>query len=132
MQFGFTNDTKQYDEAIAFRAALLADGWSIKQNDKTEDTYTSHYKDGYCVQVMSRTKIGKWKYEAQVNAWGPDGMTIRAPTVYDFAAMQRGLRHCGLCKAADVETQRYSFAGRCCAKCIDKARAEYERPGWCD
>jgi hypothetical protein len=132
MEFGFTNDSKQHEAAVAFRTALVADGWSVKQNDKTDDTYTSHYKDGWCVQILSRNNVGKWKHEASVNAWGPDGMSVKVPTVYNFEAMKAGLRRCGLCNAEGVDTQRYSFAGRCCAKCIDGARAKFEKPGWCD
>lgn len=132
MDFGFTNDQKQYDEAIAFRDALRGDGWTCSQRDKTDDTYTSHSKSGFAVQVVSRAKAGKWKYEAQVSAWAPDGMSLRVPTVYDFSKLAAGIRHCNRCHADDVETHRFSFAGRCCEKCLPEARRVAEYPGWCD
>ena len=140
MDFGFTNDQARYDAAIAWRTAAIADGW------KAEPIYpaTEHSvgesmerackltRDGFVAQVYTRSPSGRWKFEAKVNAWGPDRRAILVPVVYSWEAIQAGVRTCRYCKAVDVETHLVGFAGRACAACLPEQRRRQECPGWCD
>lgn len=133
MDFGFTNDDAKFAAANAWREAAIADGWEATPCYSSEPlTAMCHLsRDGFKVRVASREKQGKWKYMADVCGWGPDGLSIRLPTVYSgFELIQQQLRHCNKCEADDVDTQQYSFAGRCCSNCIDQARKQHEYPGW--
>lgn len=86
------------------------------------------------MMILTRDPAGgsKWKYEAEVNIWGPDKLAIRPPATYDFAAIQAAQTTCSHCKKTGVKTQRYSFAGRCCEACLPEMRRKHEGPGWCD
>lgn len=137
-EFGFTNDRAELDAAHAWRVAAIADGWKAKPTyDKNEplERHATLSKDGFVAHVKARDDTEKkyrHRYEAGVHVWAPDGLSVRAPTIYDFAAIKAGVRHCVNCGKDDVDTQRYSFAGRCCADCVQPLRAKYERSGWCD
>ena len=148
MEFGFTNDDKVYREVVAFRDAAIADGWVHRPTyeSEPEERACRLSRGGFTMQILTRSRDnevldpsrgyhhsihGKWKYEAQVNIWGPDGLCISPGSpVYDMERIKAGLRRCDACGAKDVETQRYSFAGRCCAKCRPEMAAKYEKPGW--
>lgn len=148
MDFGFTNDKNVYDEVVAFRDAAIADGWShhATYQNEPEERASRLSKDGFTMRILTRsrdnevlnpaagihrTMHGKWKYEARVSVWGRDGLGISLiGPVYDMARIKAGLRRCDACRAEDVDTQRYSFAGRCCAKCRPDMAAKYEKPGW--
>jgi hypothetical protein len=138
MDFGFTNDDAKLHAAEAFRDAAAADGWSIRPTYGSEgiDRASSLARDGFKMSILTRNnsdrKGGKWKHEAQVSIWGPDGLAIVPPDTYDFAEISARTRRCGYCKANDVETERVGFAGRCCAKCLPNMRAKIETPGWCN
>lgn len=132
-EFGFTKDVGHIALATAYREAAVADGWSCAQiSNEPIERWAKLSKDGYVMHVMARKLEGnrKWAAEVQVCIWGPDGMVIKPPDTYDWQKITAGLRHCNNCDADDVDTQRYSFAGRCCAKCIDEMRRTHERPGW--
>ena len=62
--------------------------------------------------------------------WGPDGMQVVVPVIYDATKLIAGLRACLYCDAQDVPTQRVSFAGRCCATCFSEQKRIQEYPGW--
>ena len=127
------------DGARAYRAALLADGWSSEPTyeHEKEDSASRHRRDGFLVSIISRAPSAKTEHlieqrnpEGSVSIWGPDGLAIAVPMPYSWEAIVAGVRKCSACKATDVETQRYAFAGRCCAKCLPEMRRQHEKPGW--
>lgn len=148
MDFGFTNDSREFARVCAWRDAAIADGWDHRPtygNESEERACRLSHPDGWSIQILTRSRgnyvpdprwpnhpapHGKWTYEAQVNVWGPDGMHVPAGATYDFARMKALLRTCPECKATDVETERVGFANRCCAKCAPALRAKIETPGW--
>lgn len=137
MDFGHTNDQSHFDAANAFREAAIADGWQAKATYGKQEAVESHAtleRAAFKMHVMVRMMEPgcKWKFCVQINIWGPDGMAIDPPFVYDSDYIVAGVRRCGKCKAKDVETFRAGFANRCCATCLPKVRAEIEKPGWCD
>lgn len=132
-EWGFTNDVAVLKGAQTFRDDAVADGWDI------EPTYPSHEpvdsacrlrRSGYVMLILTREKVGKFGYEAKVNIWGPDGLAIKTPEYYDFAAIEQRTRSCSYCRADDVETVRVGFAGRCCNACLPEMRKRIETPGW--
>jgi hypothetical protein len=134
MDFGFTNDAARKAAADAYREAALADGW------EGQPTYPTHEpieaaatlrRDGFVMMILTRDhKPGEtWRFCVKVSAWGPDGLSIKPPGTYDWAAIQAGAATCNECGARGA-TERYNFAGRCCAACLPKMRETHERPGW--
>ncbi len=133
MDFGFTNDKEQYDAAIAFRKDAVKDGWSIKPTYITLesiDRASTLEKEGFKCSILTRTNIGKWKYQASVAIWGSDGMVISAPFKYDWNVIKAGLRRCNTCKKEDVDVFCVGFAGRVCKECLPEQRKKHEYPGW--
>lgn len=135
MMFGFTNDDADLEAARKWVADAVADGWTIEPTYASEpaERAASLWKDGYHVLALMRDNSEhkyKYKHEAQINLWGPDGLAIKAPSVYDFALIEAGNRRCGECGKTDVDTQRVGFAGRCCAEGLPAAQKKYEYPGW--
>jgi hypothetical protein len=135
MDFGFTNDDARLRAAQAYRNAAAADGWLLRPTYGSEsvERAASLDREGFKMMVLTRDnseKKGKWKHEAQISIWGPDGLAITPPEIYDFSEILAGTRRCGYCKTQDVETERVGFAGRCCAKCLPAMRAKIEKPGW--
>lgn len=117
------------------------DGWG------SGTTYTSESidwavrleRDGFVIQALMRpagtfpypgAREPRKKDEAGLSLWGPDGMAILPPEVYDWQAIKDGMRRCNYCKKSDVETKRVSFAGRSCADCLPAKRKELEYEGW--
>jgi hypothetical protein len=130
---------KGLEWARKFRDDAKADGWSVEKSHSQDDIdrECTMRKDGFSMLVYTRDNTEKIKagmtcrkYEGDISIWGDDGLSIRTPEKYDWDAIVNGKRHCNLCGADDVDTQRYSFAGRCCAKCRPAAAKEYEYPGW--
>ena len=74
--------------------------------------------------------IEQRKPEGSVSIWGPDSLAIAVPMPYSWDAIVAGARTCSACGKTDVDTQRFSFAGRCCAACLPEMRRQHERPGW--
>jgi hypothetical protein len=135
--FGFTDDESMWLAVQHWRDAALADGWSIAptygDHEPVESAARLTRPGGWVVQVLSRDRreTGRGKaFEATIHAWGPDGLAVTPPPIYDFAAMQSGLRTCLACGATDVATQRVNFAGRVCITCLPEQRRLTERPGW--
>lgn len=148
-EFGLTNDDKEYREVVDFRDAAIADNWAhhATYGNEAEDRASRLSKDGFTMKVLTRSRDnevldpksgyhhsihGKWKYEAQVSIWGPDRLAINVTPPYNWEQIKAGLRRCHACQAEDVDTQRYSFAGRCCANCRPEMAKQHEKPGWCD
>jgi hypothetical protein len=134
MDFGFTNDGKQMELAYAFIEAAITDGWEQYQSYPSESTERACKlkREGFVISAITRTKVGKWKFEVQLNAWGPDGLCIKLPIVYNPETFLKAETTCGICNKEVEKTFRYSFAGRACADCIPEARKKHEQPGWCD
>lgn len=135
--YGFTNDVNLLRAAEQFRDAAAADGWSIMPTYGSEDISraSSLERDGFKMLVLTRNNsaVGHVKkYEAVIHLWGPDRLAVETPEFYDFNELKRRTRICASCEAEDVDTERYSFAGRCCSACLPKMRAIAEQPGWCD
>ena len=134
MKFGFTNDKAEYDRVVAFRMAAIADGWTLAPTYEHEpaESHATMSSDGFKAHVKARIKQPgeKWKYETEVSLWGPDGLHIPTPEVYSMDTLVEALRVCPKCKAKDVDTVRYSFAGRCCNVCLPEMRRRHEYPGW--
>lgn len=110
-----------------FVAAARADGWAAEQPQHAG--VVKLQKQGFVLQVILRTD---GSMNPQFGVWGPDGLGLRVPDVYDWEALQRNLRRCNFCDAADVEVFRVGFAGRCCEKCLPEQRKRLEFPGWAD
>lgn len=134
--FGFTNDKTQFEAVALWVADAVADGWSIRPtyNEPVERAATLE-KDGFKIQVINRSesngrKPGNWYSESKISIWGPDRLAIPTPRFYDFKKLSERLTYCPVCKTSGVETQRFSFAGRCCAKCLPEMQRQHEYPGW--
>src|ERR1700675_3073414 len=102
MDFGFTNDDARLHAAQAFRDAAAADGWSMRSTYESEsiDRASTLRRDGFTMQVLTRDNSEqkrKWKHEAQISIWGPDGLAIKPPSTYDFAEIMARTRRCGYC-----------------------------------
>ncbi len=137
MNFGYTNDEQALREVLTWMAAAIADGWEATPtypNQEPMDSACTLKREGFVAHVLARTKdVGKWRFQAKVDVWAPDTLSIALPgPVYDWPAIRARLRHCNYCDADDVDTERVSFAGRCCAQCLPTQRQIRERPGWCD
>jgi len=134
VDFGFTNNEELYQQAGVFRDAAAADGWEIEPTYGTEsvDRAASLTKDDFVMRVLSRTheEGSKWKYQAEVYIWGPDGLAINPPNKYDFEAIKEKVESCGYCNAKGVPTQRVGFAGRSCETCLPEQKKIQEYPGW--
>lgn len=133
--FGFTDDAGRLDLVARYREAAVADGWSMRPTfgcESIEGAATLE-KDGFTMQTIARPPAspGGW-YHASINIWGPDRLAVKPPDEYSMEAIRAGLRCCHYCDVTDVDTQRVSFAGRCCAGCVDQQRRVLEQPGWCD
>jgi hypothetical protein len=84
MEFGFTNDEQWYNAAIAYRNAAVHDGWSIRptyEGHESVERAATLEKDDFTIMILTRdpttSDIGKWKYEASIHIWGPDGLAIK-------------------------------------------------------
>jgi hypothetical protein len=137
----FTNDKNVFDKVVAFRDAAIADSWNIEQTYKDQkhckgepvESASTLTRENFKMMILTRTEnIGKWKYEVEITIWGDDELQIKRPEEYDWEKIKEGKKICDNCNVKNVKTFRYSFAGRCCEKCLPAMRAKYEHPGWCD
>jgi hypothetical protein len=132
-EFGLTNDEQELIEVATFRDAAIADGWDAKPGGSSEplEVYAHLEKEGFKMHAMCRRNAGKWKFQTNIHIWGTDGLAIQLlGPIYNWEQIKGGLRRCGECGKEDVDTQRYSFAGRCCANCRPAMAAQYERGNW--
>lgn len=133
--FGFSNSLDHLESVKQFRDAAVADGWDLKPTYKNEDIdrASSLTKDGFKMSIISRDnteKNYKYKFEAEISIWGPDGISIPTPELYDFELIRNGLTSCPVCGAKDVKTVRVAFANRACEVCAPALREKLETPGW--
>lgn len=119
-------------QAAAWRDAAVADGWSIQPtyDHESVDRAWRLGREGFKALGLTRPGNERELPCASVHVWGPDGLAVRPPPVYDWPAIVAGARTCSACGTVDVETQRFSFAGRCCAACRPEMARRYEQPGW--
>ena len=117
---------------VAYYEAMKADGWDSAPTyaSEPESRHATLWKDGFSAHAKMRTKVGKWKYEAQISIWGPDGLHFRPWQEYSMERLIAAIRTCSMCGATDVETVRFSFAGRCCKPCLPEVKKKHEFPGW--
>lgn len=119
--FGFTNSQADLDAVIAWRDAAVADGWDHKPtySSEAEERAATLNREGYVAHILTRSRshTGKWLAEAKVSVWGPDGLAIRVPTVYDWSQIKSAVEKCHYCGAQPVKTKRVGFAGRACITC---------------
>ncbi len=124
--FGFTSDKTRLKAARQYRLDALADGWIEEKPEHSKDPlnqYSHLSRDtGWKMHVMARINPegSTSKYQCSVDVWGPDGLVVRTPNVYSREELKRGVKHCNVCGADNVKTQRYSFAGRGCKSCCEK------------
>lgn len=131
--------------ACVWRDCALADGWSLEptyQHEPAEshgtiaiDTRIGMFKGHVMARPSKRGETERdWSLGmGEVTVWAPDSLQIRVPLIYPgIEAIIAMTRHCNNCHADDVDTQRYSFAGRCCAACRPEMARIHERPGWTD
>jgi hypothetical protein len=131
--FGFTDDPAEHARVRTWRDAAVADGWTAEQTYQHEpiESHATLSRDSWRAHCMAREKSGgRYRFEAQISVWGPDGLAVEPGQTYSFEKMTAGLRTCGVCGAKDVPTIRYSFAGRCCEACRPEMKRQHERPGW--
>lgn len=129
--YGYTNSDAKYATVCAFRDAAVKDGWTIGPNgNESQETWARLTRGDWVGHVLARKNVGKWKYQAEVSIWAPDKLSIIVPDIYSWEEIQAAIRTCCLCGAKDVDTQRYSFAGRCCKSCRPAAAEKYERGNW--
>ncbi len=134
------NNIEHLQQIQKFRDDAVKDGWSIKPmyDHESVESASSLSKDGFCMQILTRTDdLNKYPnvktlYEISISIWGPDSLQIEPPQEYDMQKIVEGMRFCKHCGKTDVDTFRYSFAGRCCKDCLPALREKHEQPGWCD
>jgi hypothetical protein len=134
------NNIEAKEAADAYREAAVADGWSIRPTYDSEPVTSaaSLDKEGFHMSILARINDLKRYpnvknlYDIDISIWGPDSLAVEPPKQYYMEAIRKGLRFCGCCGKTDVDTVRYSFAGRCCKECQPNLRAIHEKPGWCD
>lgn len=134
MDFGFTNDDKEYQRVLEYRKAVMNDGWVSKPryNNEPIESYSEHHKEGFILTIGSRKKVGKWKYECDISIWGPDQLAVAPPLEYNWEEILERLTRCDICKETGIPVQRVAFANRVCKNCLPEARKKLESPGWCD
>jgi hypothetical protein len=135
-KWGFSNDVADLEAVRQWVATAVADGWQIEPTYQTEpvESAATLDKGGFRAMALMRDRgenhDRRYRYEAKVSAWGPDGLAISVPATYDFALIEKAVRRCGECGREDVDTQRVGFAGRTCADCLPAARKKHEYSGW--
>jgi hypothetical protein len=130
--FGLSNNPEEYKAAVLFREAAIKDGWNHEPTFPTEpeSRHATLERDGFKCHILTRRNVGSFRYRAEVSIWGPDGLAITPPKVYDWDKIKAGIKRCNYCKKDNVPTQRVGFTGRCCDKCLPSIQKKVEYPGW--
>jgi hypothetical protein len=135
------NNYIDFQKAIEFRTAAIADGWVVKptyDHEPVESAASLKHPEGFTMLIITREhnlKLYpnvKTKYEIDISIWGPDGLAIDVPLKYNMLDIRAGVLMCSNCKRVVPKTVRYSFAGRCCEECLPELRKRFEKPGWCN
>lgn len=113
---------------MLFEGSAIEDGWQGELMFPGDPDAVKLTKDGWVIQVVRRNTESE--FHCTLAVFGPDSLQITIPSnesgpVYDFDKMKENLRYCKNCESKNVDTFRYSFAGRCCAECrtsLDKGR----------
>lgn len=121
--------TYTFNEILDWIADAEEDGWTRSRLYYTEPMYSASVleRDGFVVQAITRDRTN-----FKLSAWGPDKLQVKVPRIYWMRDLMKALRVCDECGATDIEPHRFSFAGRCCKKCLPKMQKLYEQPGWTD
>ncbi|EJL40764.1 hypothetical protein PMI08_04231 [Brevibacillus sp. CF112] len=116
-------------EVKAWRDAAVADGWDIEPIYETESVETAARlgKEGFTAVVYARNRANR--YDQSVCVWGPDRLSVKVPTVYDWDYIKSGLEHCEKCPTIGP-TVGLAFANRVCPACRAKYEAQYAGSGW--
>ena len=126
MDFGFSNDESRIIAAEMWRDAALADGWSgeatYAPTEGMDRAARLQHPEGFQAQIITRRrrpedKRQKWAFEASIAVWGPDGLAVAPPNVYDMTAIRASIATCRYCGTHSVKTVRVGFAGRACEAC---------------
>lgn len=125
------------DQIVKWKADAIADGWELTPTYQHEsvDRACSLRRDGYHAMLLTRDPIdGHWDTnpEYTIHCWCPKGIALQVPAIYSFAALVANQHVCGECGQVRSQTRRVGFANRVCDECYPKAKAQYEKPGWCD
>lgn len=110
--------------AAEYFSALLEDNW-ILDEEKTKGGNIYLLKEGFTF-VFYNVETER----ISAGLWGPDQLVTEIPMPYSYEIMVSNLRKCKTCGREDIETTRYSFAGRCCHDCLPELRRVHEYPGW--
>ena len=132
---GLTNDVELYDSIKEYLECMLNDGWVNKNPDSTEpiENYARLIKDNFQASLVRRIiDSPKYKYSVGLSIWGPDGLCIGVPITYDWELIKSMTKYCTHCNKSNVDTFRFSFAGRCCKECLPELKKRFEKPGWCN
>lgn len=144
MDFGFTNDEAQYRQVKAWRDAAVADGWSVeptyapqgKSKGEPVESAAKLHRDGWTASILTRDnqdKPGrKWKYEAQVSVWDPNGRGVAPGATYDWDRLREDSLRCDKCGTLVDRVHHVGFANKACADCLPAMREKMEYPGWAD
>lgn len=109
--------------------AAVADGWvatPLYENEPINHA-AKLTRDGWIVQAIDRPN-----QRSSMNIWAPDRLAIKVPETYSMVELIKRLRWCHYCDSKDVNTQRVSFAGRCCTECLLEQQKIQEYRGWAD
>jgi len=136
------DNTSELKKAILFRESAVSDGWTIKptydSHESVDSAASLKHPEGFTMMILTReVDLKKYpnvknKFEISISIWGPDGLHIDTPQEYNMQTIRDGMRICSNCHNVVEETVRYSFAGRCCKRCLPVMRKRYEQCGWCD
>jgi len=119
----------------AWKIAAFTDGWGVQrsyQNEPVDSACTMwrHDPDFKALLLMREKSETRTRGYFNISIWGPDGLFVRPIFPYHMATLLDELHVCSSCGAKNITPYRYSFAGRCCADCLPKLQARYERDGW--
>lgn len=136
-EFGHTNNPAAKHKLDKYINDMVNDGWSFWPTYGAAESFLSAItleRLGYkCVAVNRTLEPGlKFRYECAISMWGPDGLRLDVPEKYSWSEVLANAEICDICRSKHNPSHRYSFAGRCCEKCLATARQRFEPPGWCD
>lgn len=129
---------------FAWRDAAVADGWTITptyENESVDTAFHLAHANGFKISGCARPDTKSYPPRPvqpsggyyTLAGWDDRGIGFDPfPAVYSLAALVALTRHCPICGADDVDTNRVGFADRACATCTPGLRAKIETPGWCD